>query len=177
MTLNETIRLIKTIAKSHKLVRHFFFGDISDWMSNESLLFPSVRLEITAFRNLPSGVELDCSMMLCDLVHMTPEDVNDDTLTANDIEVQSDMLQVANDIVAVIDNPEIEAWQLRGVAQGEIFGAYSFRENDHGAAGCTLTFTLFLPRGRNYCEVPIDGILQENSSFILSEQSEIIIEE
>lgn len=175
MTLNQTISLLKVISKSHKKVNHFFFGDVADWLSTKDLQFPSVRLNIDTFRNELGGVELSCEMTFIDLCHETPEDVNDTDLIANDIEVRSDMLTVASDIAAVIDNPNIEGWMVRGDFEGDIFGQYAFKDGDeHSVAGVFYSFKLFLPEARAYCRAPIDGILQENAAFILSERNELL---
>jgi hypothetical protein len=175
LTLNQVVSLIKVISTSHKKVNHFFFGDVSDWMNTKRLQFPSVRLGIDTFRNTLGGVEVDCEMTFVDLCLMTPEDVNDEDLNANDIEVQSDMLTVSSDIAAVIDNPNISGWMVRGDFEGDIFGQYQFKDGDeHCIAGVFFKFTLFLPEARAYCRAPIDGILQENSAFIISERNELL---
>jgi hypothetical protein len=151
VTLNQTILKLKEICLSHKQVRHFYFGDPAEWMSLNKE-YPSILLTLRPLRIVPNGVEMDFTFYLSDLVQGTPEDVNESN-HANDIEAQSDMISVVNDLYAEIDF--YEEWMIRN--ENWTVNTYAdMLENDDRVAGCVVDFTLFVKMAKNRCEIPYE---------------------
>jgi hypothetical protein len=148
LTLNQTITNLKGIILSHNQVRHFFFGEPADWVGAITD-YPAALLTLEPFRIVPNGVELDFSLYLSDLVHATPEDVNED-MVANTIEVQSDMISVINEIYGLIDL-EYD-WKIVGNFNAATYSDVAV--NDDRVAGCKADFTLFIMMSKNICSIP-----------------------
>lgn len=155
MTLNQVIQELKQIAESHAQIKHFFFGEGVDW-TKLVLPYPAVLLQLEApvrlIRN--GGAEIDFSIIVCDQIYQAREDVNDPELRANSTEVMSDMLLIAEDLVALLDDPAAE-WVLRSdPVQVQMLSEVQL--NQDITAGVKIDFTLALPNIKDRCAVPVN---------------------
>lgn len=155
MTLNQVIQELKQIAESHAQIKHFFFGEGVDW-TKLVLPYPAVLLQLEApvrlIRN--GGAEIDFSIIVCDQIYETREDVNDPVLRANSTEVMSDMLLIAEDLVALLDGPTTE-WVLRSdPVQVQMLSEVQL--NQDTTAGVKIDFTLALSNIKDRCAVPVN---------------------
>lgn len=182
MTLNQIIKEIGTKSLNHRGVKHFFYGDISDWPLCKHLRFPSLYCEITSVTVARSGPQYSVRFVLADKVWSTEQNINDTSLTANDIEVQSDTLQTMIDLKAYIDHPSND-WLIPGDPQINIFSTIEMVENVHNVAGAQMEFILLVPGGVNRCDLPLvdDGtsttaILTEDGFELYTEDGKTIIQ-
>lgn len=160
MTLNQTIQQLKEIAENHSQINSFYYGEPVDW-ATLNLVYPGLLLTQGPVKIVSGGVEIDFSIYLADLVFQTAEDVNDTSLHANTIEVQSDMLSVVNDLAANIENQDYD-WILRSDLNCELYDLVPI--NEDMVAGVKADFTLFIPMAKDRCAVP-----HRSGNFLLTE--------
>lgn len=92
LTLNQIVKTIKDLANAHKQIKSVYFGDIADYLSKgEDNLYPSLYFDVTGGNIQGKSLTLNFSLYFFD--RMLPEDTNE-------TEVISDMLDVAQDILA-----------------------------------------------------------------------------
>ena len=151
MTLNQIITRARTIATAHKQVRQFDHGGADNFFANKESKYPAVLLEYSAGKiNLggnQSGISFKMSFV--DLVNVSEE------TQANELDVQSDMLSVAEDIFAQMNNQNYDDWRISAdnnvslifFGGGDIFNGDMF-------AGCSVDFTITYPYRQNICAVP-----------------------
>lgn len=146
MTLNQVIRRIKALALDHKQVRNFYQGLVGDFLADKTTLYPSAFLQNTGgtLSTSSKALTLGYRMFLCDLVH-----VSEDTMT-NQLDVQSDMLQIMMDLVAQMNFGAFNDWALSSDMQVQLFVE---DENDQ-FAGCYLDFTIRFMFSQNICQIP-----------------------
>lgn len=155
MTLNQVIRQIKQIAQSHRQINSFYFGEAANWTTLK-IVYPGFLLQLNgSIRIVSNGMEIDFSMFISDLVFQTEEDVNDESLEANTIEVQSDSISVINDLVALLNDPDTD-WIVRGDVNCTPYDAVPI--NEDMVAGVKADFTLFIPTVQNTCDAPVNNI-------------------
>lgn len=170
MTLNQVIKQLKQIVQSHRQINSFYFGEAANWTTLK-LVYPGFLLQLNAaIRIVPGGMEIDFSMYVSDLVFQTEEDVNDASLYANTIEVQSDSLSVVNDIVSLISDPDYD-WILRGNVVCTPYDAIPI--NEDMVAGVKADFTMYVPTVKDRCAAPIAS----DRYFIETESGLDIIQE
>jgi len=151
MTLNQIITRARTIATAHKQVRQFDHGGADNFFANKESKYPAVLLEYSAGKiNLggnQSGISFKMSFV--DLVNVSEE------TQANELDVQSDMLSVAEDIFTQMNNQNYDDWRISAdnnvslifFGGGDIFNGDMF-------AGCSVDFTITYPYRQNICAVP-----------------------
>lgn len=146
MTLNQVIRRIKTLALDHKQVRNFYQGQVTDFLADKTTLYASAFLQFSAGSLSTSGkaLTLNYRLYLLDLVHLS-----DDT-KSNELDVQSDMLQVMMDLIAQFSFPAFNDWQLSADNQVQLWVE---NENDF-VAGCSIDFSIRTMFTQNVCQVP-----------------------
>lgn len=108
MTLNQVVKRIKTIALAHLQIRNFYYGNVSDFLTDKTTRYASCFLQdVPGVIDLSGKVTvLNFKMFLLDLVHVS-EDAKD-----NELDVQSDMLSVAEDLIAEMDDSTYTDWKL-----------------------------------------------------------------
>jgi hypothetical protein len=151
MTLNQVLRVLKGIADTHRQLRGFYFGDASDWAALEKQ-YPACLVTLQNAQLTGIGAQYEFSFYLCDLIGSGAEDLNHPQARANTIEVQSDMVQVLEDMAAAIDSPK-RAWVLRNPEiAAEIFDFFPIA-NDL-VAGVKADITLQVVQARNCSWIP-----------------------
>lgn len=180
MTLNNVIQELQKIAQGHAQIKHFYFGEGADWQVVDKE-YPACWLSLAGPARLtPVGTEYDFTLWLCDLVSKEVEDVNNKEAHANTIEVQSDMVQVLEDMVAHIDSPVNTEWQL--LTQNVNAELYDFVPvNNDYVAGVKGDLTIRVIKGRDCSIIPQSGtdstnsLLTEDNTPLLTETNENIL--
>lgn len=146
MTLNSVIRRIRTIAEDHKQIRSFFYNvNIVEWLNEKKIDYPAVFLQSATGTISPDqhATTIAFKMFFVDLVNVS------EATKGNETDVESDMLSVAQDIVAQLNHPG-NGWYPNGDYQFEI---HTEGDNDM-YAGVVLDFSLRIVFTQNICQVP-----------------------
>ncbi|ASZ14504.1 hypothetical protein KTO58_01280 [Chitinophaga pendula] len=142
MTLNQVVDLLKKYGSSHKQINHVGLGDLLDWAGSEDATYPVMWVEL-----LPSPYR-DKNMKYTFQVFFADQVFDDNR---NELEVQSDMLQVGIDIVAHFrDHPDYDVT----VDADVVFNFFSGRFRDL-TAGVYFNLTFNDPQPLNRCVIPI----------------------
>lgn len=145
-TLNSVVRGIRTIAEAHKQIRSFFYNvNIVEWLNEQKGRYPAVFLQTQPGIISPDGhaTTIAFKMFFVDLANV------DEATKANELDVESDMLSVAQDIVAQINRPGSD-WYANGDYSYEVM-----TEGDNDMwAGVAIDFSLRIVFTQNICAVP-----------------------
>lgn len=155
MTLNSVIKRINVITSAHKQIRSFLHNvNIVEWLNGHTDQYPAAFLQDNSGNISTKGhaTTLGFKLFLVDLVN-----VSGDT-KANELDVQSDMLGVAQDLIAQFNRPEND-WMLSpdNNVQQLVEGENSLY------AGVVVTFTIRYAFTQNICSVPTTFDISENN--------------
>lgn len=139
MTLNQLVAAIQALGENHALIKRTFQGTIVDFLSTENL-YPAMLFDVTGAAINGSEQSINFEMYFMDRV---AQDVS------NEMEVLSDQLQTAQDIVAQMRNQNNE-YELADNVQ------ITFFVDDTGdvLGGVRLDITINLGYISNRCVVP-----------------------
>lgn len=174
MTLKQVIKQLRTIVLSHRLVKSYYFGNITEWDEFTGLVYPSVVITMdrpTIEKNL---TRVGFTIWIADRL-------KEDSSNRND--VLSDTLQMLNDFVSDVDDIEID-W-LPGVeGDGDFFEDQRGNDNGDLVGGVKFDFSISIKTPKDTCQVPRNteevassAILTEQGFEIITENSETIITE
>jgi len=140
-TLNQVVKIIGDLASNHKQLKSNYFGDLPDFLSRGTdNIYPSMYYDVSGANISGNTLSLNFSLYFFD--RMLPEDTNE-------TEVLSDMLEVAQDIVAQLAHPNLEFDITTNTTLD------FFTENTPDLlAGVRADITLELPYLSNRCVVP-----------------------
>jgi hypothetical protein len=149
MTLNNVISRIKQIALSHKQVRNWKYGLVSDFLNDHTTKYPSVFLQDNGGKISTTNGQattLSFRMFIMDLVHVS-EDTKD-----NEQDVHSDVISIAMDLITQMNMGDYQDWALSDdnnltlvvEEQGDMF------------AGCIIDFSLRIMFKQDRCQIPSD---------------------
>ena len=140
-TLNQIVKKIGDLASTHKQIKSFYFGDLPDYLSRGTdNVYPSLYYDLTGANISGNTLSLNFSLYFFD--RMLAEGTNE-------TEVLSDMLEVAQDIVAQLNYQNFDFDILTSV------GLNFFTEDTPDLlAGVRADITLELPYLYNRCVVP-----------------------
>ncbi len=164
MTLNTAIKRLQTLALAHKQLRNFYYGNVTDFLNDKTTRFASCFLQ-----DMPGSIDiasktrtLNFKVFLLDLVHVS-EDAK-----ANEQDVQSDMLGVAEDLIAEINYSAYTDWKLSsGIPQQFV------REEDSDlVAGVMIDIAVQTPFTSDVCAVPT-----ESYEFVITEDMKYVYDE
>jgi hypothetical protein len=148
MTLNQIRRRIKSIVLAHKQVRTFGIGPVSDIQAKKDVKYPLVSL-----RDLGGNISIvgkvttvNYKMFFLDLIN-----VSEDT-RENEQDILSDMISVATDIVAQINNPNFSDWRI---STDNSLQLVIDEESDY-CGGCAIDFSISFMFTQNRCQIPTD---------------------
>lgn len=149
MTLNQVIARIQAIALAHKQINHFYYGNLSEWLAQESgkVQYPACFVEHNTGAITSTGKTTTHNFRLyfLDLVNMVNE------AGANETEVLSDMTSVAQDIIALMkDHAYEDSWFVEGTATMTL---YSEKLTDH-VAGVSIDLPVQTYYLTDACAVP-----------------------
>jgi hypothetical protein len=157
MTLNQIVRRIKQISLAHKQIRNFYFGTATDFLTDKTTKYAGAFLEDTQGVVEVGGKSLTVGfkLFLLDLVNVSAN------AKENELEVQSDMVSVALDLLAEFDHSSYSDWKITLTNPLTLV-----RENfDDLVAGVVIDFSVLVPFDKDTCAVPTDllsGIINED---------------
>lgn len=149
MTLNQLIRRIEIIAKSHKQIGYFYYGDPVWWLSKEDerISYPACIVDINR-STIDKEQHLNryqVEVTLCDLVNVS------DGSGLNEVEVFSDLTSVAEDLVSMFSSPAFQ----NDLTVGESAGVEYFRDKfEDVTAAVKFTIEIATNYDSNRCQVP-----------------------
>lgn len=108
MTFNQVVLRIKTRSLAHAQIRNFYYGNVSDFLTDRTTQFASCFLQDTpgSINIGQKTTTLNFKMFLLDLVNVS-ENSKD-----NELDVQSDMLSVAEDLLSQFDDSVYTDWRI-----------------------------------------------------------------
>lgn len=148
MTLNNVIQRIKSLALGHKQVRSFYQGLVTDFLTDKTTKYPAVFLQDNGGSISLSGhaTTLSYRLFLMDLVHVSEESKQ------NEQDVQSDMVSIAMDLLAQMNNGQYSDWIISADNNLQLVV-----ENDGDMhAGCILDISIRIMFEQNICQIPTD---------------------
>lgn len=148
MTYNQVVKRIKALSLAHKQMRAFRVGLVSDFFADAKAKYPAALLQDSGGNISTAGqaTSLSFRLFLVDLVH-----VSEDT-QENQLDVQSDMLSVAMDLVAEMNAGIFEDWAISSDNTLQLF--YEGDNDLH--AGVYFDFTLRIKFTQNTCQIPTE---------------------
>ncbi len=145
MTLNQIIHRIKTIALNHKQIRAFHYGNINDFFDiDKGKKFAVCALQDNGANIGNNILSVSFVIFLLDLVHIS-EDTRD-----NEQDVQSDMLEVAQDLFSEFDFSYYTDWKVTLDNPVQLVR----EEQPDFVAGVALNISIETPRIKDICAVP-----------------------
>lgn len=139
MTLNQLVSAIQSLGEGHALIKRTFQGTIVDFLSTENL-YPAMLFDVTSASINGSEQSINFEMYFMDRVAQDQ---------SNEMEVLSDQLQTAQDIISQMRNQDNE-YELADNVQ------ITFFVDDTGdvLGGVRLDITINLGYISNRCVVP-----------------------
>jgi hypothetical protein len=148
LTYNQILERIKQVSQSHQQVRNYNYGRPTDFLTEKSIKYVSVFLQDND-GSISIGSKTQTSnfkLFVLDLVN-----VSEDTLS-NIKDVQSDCLEIAKDIISLLDNDAFSDWALGSECSFTLL----FEAFDDMVAGAVVDFSVRTPYLRDMCAVPIN---------------------
>jgi hypothetical protein len=148
MTLNQVIARIKSLALGHKQVRNFYQGLVTDFLTDKTTRYPSVFLQDISGSISLSGhaTTLTYRMFLLDLVHVSEDSKQ------NEQDVQSDMVSIAMDLLAQMNNNQFTDWRISPDNNLQLL----VEQDNDLIAGCYVDFSVRIMYSQNLCQIPTD---------------------
>jgi len=142
MTLNELIEQIQKIGDDHKIIATTYNGVAIDLLSDQEVTYPAFTFDISIGRISGPSLTWDVNMFFFDRLQQSRE---------NEREVQSDQVQIAQDVLASLRYPG------NGFTVGDNFAVNLFTESTPELlAGCNMTLSIELPAASDRCVIPSD---------------------
>lgn len=147
MTLNQIVQRIKTIAEAHEQINTFVFGDLDEVLRSE-VIYPACFMPYPRERGNGSDLLMSCTLFFMDRVIVGGGEVDK---TFNELEVTSDMREVAKDIYAQL---RYQKFDPRWNVQTDFAINLANEAQPDYLAGAQLEFTIKLPYNTDRCSVP-----------------------
>lgn len=148
MTLNSIVRRIQTIALAHNQVRSWKYGLATDFFTDHTTKYPAVCLQdnggvISTSRHQAT---INFRMFILDLPHVAHETKD------NELDVLSDTLSIALDLIAQINNGNYTDWKL----DGDDSVQFVVENEGDMNAGVVVDLAISFVYTQNVCAVPSD---------------------
>jgi hypothetical protein len=152
MTLNSVIKRIRELCLAHRQIRSFGVGRVTDFLTDKTTKYPAVFVQDNGGVISTEGhaAMLNYRIFFVDLVNAS-EDTKE-----NELDVQSDMVTVAMDIIAQMNFSIFSDWRLSSENNLQLLS----EENDDLYAGCYVDCSLRFMFTQNVCEAPSTMVLQ-----------------
>lgn len=147
MTLNQVIERLKTLALGHKQINSFREGDLVDILNERDIDYPMCLVQILpgSISRTSKQTNFNFAIYLLDLVNVS----ND--AKSNELEVQSDLTSIAEDMIALINYPGyLDTWTPSNEAQLEYFN----EKFEDLVTAARITLTISTRYDANRCQVP-----------------------
>lgn len=150
LTLNQIKKILQDWFLNHKQVRHFFWGNVQDYISVSNKEYTSINAEFISSNYSDKFLNHSFRIAIGDLINPNyPE---------QETEVISDSLSIANDFISHFEQMEGFIFQKSGSIQ-------PFTDSDGDRiSGIVFVFVLQVPRRANDCQTPIEGGLTTTTS-------------
>lgn len=148
-TLNQIISDFQTIAQSHKQINSFGYGDIWDIATSGDINYPMMWVTLEDSQISGMYETLRFNFLFMDIVKGG---------RVNELEVLSDQLQIAKDVIIVLKDPNYD-WTF--TADNVTLHDFTERFVD-SVSGWTASIELKLPFTSDRCAVPFDGNISAN---------------
>lgn len=143
MTLNQLVNLLKKFAADHQQINDFGQGDLAEIAASKDQKYPLMWLYFDSTNYRANEQVYPLRIIFMDLIYQDK---------SNELEVQSDMLQVAQDLCAfMIDNPDYDFMANKDVPMQ----FFTDRFTDL-VAGVDITLTVRDPKPLDRCVIPLD---------------------
>lgn len=148
MTLNQVLKRIKTISLSHKQIRDYRKGLVTDFFADKTAKYPAACLQDLNGNISTSGhaSTFNYRLFLADLVHVSAD------TGSNEDDVLSDMVSIAMDLLAQLNYGGYDDWKVSTDNNLEFFVE---REGDM-LAGVIIDFSVRIMYEQNVCQVPTE---------------------
>ena len=150
LTLNQVITRLETIGRSHKQIKECRTGDTLVFLKGGDLEYPACLIEllpgVISRTEKKSGLEF--SIKLCDLINLA-EDSKE-----NEIEVQSDLLSIAEDLISMYCDPQ---YQDTWTVVAEVPFEFQYEQLKDYVSALSMTVTIWKRFDANRCQVPINS--------------------
>jgi hypothetical protein len=149
LTLNQVSTKIAQICTGHKQIRSFFYGLKTDLLTAKTTAYPAAFLDDNGGTISPKGhaITLVWRLWFLDLVNV------DSYSNQNEIDVVSDMLSVAVDIMTQLSR-DSNGWVCSDGAIQQV----AEQDNDM-PWGVYVDFNIRFPYPQNNCEVPTNTVV------------------
>jgi hypothetical protein len=147
MTLNQIVKRIKAIAEAHEQINTFVFGDIDDALRLD-VVYPACFMPYPSETISSVDDTMAASLFFMD---RTVQGGSETDKTYNELEVTSDMREVAKDIFAQLLYQKYNP--IWNVSKDCTITLTNESELDY-LAGAQLSFTIKLPYIADRCAVP-----------------------
>lgn len=146
LTLNQVQKRIESLTLSHKQVRTYKQGLVSDFFTDKTTKYPAVCLQDNGGSISLSGhaTTLSYRLFLLDMVHASEESKQ------NEQDVQSDMVSIAQDLLAQMSFSAYDDWAISSDNQLQLL----VEQDGDLIAGCYFDFSIRIMYERNVCQVP-----------------------
>jgi hypothetical protein len=144
-SLNQVISLFNEIGEKHKQINHFYFGSFLSAMKEENVIYPLLVVDVTSASINENSLNLSLIVSVCDKVDKAHKNMN---------EVQSDTLEIVNDIVMTLQSDKWKSFSnLSGTQNAQRFVDRSLDE----VTGWTTNINLNISSKKNLCAIPFDN--------------------
>jgi len=141
VTLNQLVNLLRKFASDHKQLNDFGQGDLAEISASTDQKYPLMWVYFDTTNYRANEQVYPFRIILMDLIYQDK---------SNELEVQSDMLQVAQDLCAfMIDNPDFDFMANKDVPMR----FFTDRFTDL-VAGIDMTLTVRDPKPLDRCVIP-----------------------
>jgi hypothetical protein len=166
MTLNSVIKRMRDLCLGHNQIRSFAVGRVTDFQDDKTLKYPAVFVQDNGGVISTEGhaATLNYRIIFVDLVNAS-EDTKE-----NELDVQSDMVSVAMDIVAQINSSNFSDWRFSSENNLQLLA----EEGDDLYAGCYIDCSIRIMFTQNICQVPsniqiVSGTGGQSGSVVIRE--------
>lgn len=140
LTLNQIKKLLQDWFLNHKQVRHFFWGNVQDYIAVSNKEYTSINAEFINSSYSDKFLNHSFRIAIGDLIN--PNHPEQET------EVISDSMSIANDFISHFEQMEGFIFQKSGSIQ-------PFTDSDGDRiSGIVFVFVLQIPRRANDCQTP-----------------------
>lgn len=148
LTFNQVLQRIKTTSLSHQQIRNYYYGKPTDFLTEKTTQYASVFLQDNdgVISILSKTQTLNFKLFVLDLVN-----VSEDTLQ-NLQDVQSDCLEIAKDLIALLNDDAFFDWALTSENNFQ----FLFEEFDDMVGGVVVDIAIRVPYVSDKCAVPVN---------------------
>lgn len=147
LTLNQVVKRIETIALRHRQINSFFFGDVVEYLTFGDITYPVCICDITRGNIDRDGrtTEYNVRLVLCDLADVAMNS------KMNELEVQSDLTSIAQDILAMMNySGYSDSWDIGSNVTMEFMS----EKFDDIVMAVSMDIPVFTRYDSNRCWVP-----------------------